>query len=504
MDKETVSKIKHLSLRSRNKKNRISEGENIIEDSKGEEFNFIPTNNSSDAIELISPDNSDFFSQTINFKNTKKDLTRKDGASLDLNKINYSTIEGAQNSALTDNFRASEKFVKEVSRVFKKTIFTFIIDIILFAVFAFLAVNFFTLNQVSFGLNSFLLVSSLVVSVSFTTFFYILLSQRKYLFINILIKCAIFFVINFFIGQGFAIITLVTIVVLFLFLFLSYLELEKMQLGSRLFNLSVIAGECRRILITMCLIIIAIGTFNQIIWQGTTDGQFVSAQNFVDKSIFSSDPLVDFLFLGATTSNFRSYSLNSYFINKNLFVANGMLESRVKETFTFRDYLLLVYNKPTVITSDEETLIKEECKVKKIADCLPTISAKINERLNEFKNQFYPKQADIPLSSTISLSLYREISNQHYLNIIKESSKDVNSGSPSLSVLNNLAFTKLFSPKYLIPMGMVIILFVAMYFVKFILGFFTSIVLSIIWNFMKLVKFVRVDIENVESEVVSI
>jgi hypothetical protein len=499
MEKKGVSKIKHLSLRSKPK---TKEENDLIPDE-----GIAIENSELIDVEARLSDNSldkSFYEQTISFKNSKNkdklDTTFVDAKGED---IRHEILDIAPELNKDKSFITSEKITKEINRVFQKTILVLVVDLIIFAFFVFYSLNLFFIGD-NLITNTLITVGLGVLTVSVTSFFYILLSERKYLYFDIISKVVVFLVLNSFIGQGFSLVTIGSSIVIFIFSFLAYIELEKMQLGSRLFNLAIIATECRRILVTVSLLIFVIATFNQIIYRGVNNqGEFVSAENFISQTMLQNELIVDNVLIGRN-STFRSFSLNSFFISRNISFSNGLVQSRVIDKFTLRDYFITIYNKPQIITESEEELLNAECKDKQIKDCKGYIYGKVDEKLIQFQNEYFPEQKDIPLSSTINLELYRNLTKQFYSNLIRESSKDVKTGTSGFAFLNNLPLSNVLQTKYLIPLFFCIFLFIVLAGLRFIFNFLTSILLFLFWSILKLVRFVRVEIENVECEVVSI
>lgn len=501
-----VSKIKHLSLRSKSNQNDNSREEKIkgglLEDPgmDGKNLGFGENNN-----QLAS---SQFFQQTINFKNTNPLPTEPDQNissvqySLRKNKnVNLNADETFKDASfrVDSNIGQNKNRSKENRRVFQKTITLLFLDLAIFAGFVFCSINLFFLNSniiISFFIGILVMISYVIV----TNIFYIILSEKKYLWILLFSKAILFLVLSSFISQLFSLITIVGVIIVFLMTYISYVELEKIQLGSRLFAISSIVSESTRVLVTMCIFIISLCTLNQIIYQGSDqNGKFIDGGKFVERVFLNNDYFAKKVLMGIDSPVKGKGGLNNIFINKNLNFSGGNLNLNNRESFTVRDFLILNYKTSELVNETELSTINEKCQKNKELCDLETRKV-ADEKLAVLRNESFPNLGpEIINSSVIDESLYRKLTTQFYLNLIKANSGDLKDANVASVPLINL-----FSQKYIIPGVFSLFIFIFLTLIRPIIFLIINIGTFLFWHFMRLVRFARIEIETVESEVVSI
>jgi hypothetical protein len=518
---EGISKIKHLSLRGK-KNDRTTNNSNVltgglIEDTDLTSENFVDDsskdsdiiNQSQHRLDSLDLDTNSFFEQTINFKsksikntdNDKDNVNDKAGEILSARKKNEFTGD-FDNQTVNNSYYSSIGSVKEIKRVFQKTILLLVLDLIAFTGLVFTGINLFFLNSnilLSVGIS----ILVFVVYVALTNILYIIIPEKKFLWSALFSKVLIFVLISSFIGQIFSITTVAGILVVFFLAYVAYNELEKIQLGSRLFTLSSIINESTRVLITMSIVVISLCVFNQIIYRGTDDdGKFIDASNFTEKVILSNNFVMDSVLIGKT-GILKGKGLNNYFISKNLFLTGESLNYAGKESFTLRDFFVLTYKNGDLLTEDEVNSINEKCgksKNEKNELCVVETRKKEDEKLAVFRDQTFPRVSkELTNSSVIDLPLYRDLTKQIYLNNIKNNSGELKEGG-----LSNIPLINLFSQKYIIPALYSLIVFFVLTILRPILSWGVNLFTYILWYMLRITRFAKIEIETVESEVVSI
>jgi hypothetical protein len=548
-----VTKIKHLSF------NKNSNLDNIIEDevidtkliSDTNEVS-VTTNTGEDKVKAVEIINDDFDSSTVDLKATpiilepedknsnnllahelmntvkasnEKD-DKKDNDSLVQDSIynNPNNTNSTKYNFTTSDMESSKKdspMIAPISvnqRVFQKSIIFIIIDLLAFLFLTIISLNLFNLN-LGQGLASLInsdqiavlnIVSSFVisfifigVSTAFTNVLFIIIPERNYLFISLLLKTMIVLGVHATIGMGFTLFTGLIILLYILNTYLGYSELEKNQLSSRIFNISHITTECTRILSLAGLSLIALGLFNQIIAYSTpNNGVFNDAESFISKVLFADNSLVDNVLIGVKSGG-NSNGVNNVFFNKAFTFQNNRLINRNNQNPVTLGNFLELSRPELVLSEDEELVLKNKCTKEKVSNCSELIKQKNEARINEWKNENYPTLKDTTIQTTIDLPIYRTITKQYYLSSIKDISKDGATESARSNIPGFVSFLN-FPPKYIIPAIFTFIYVIILFILRPIIHWLTGIITWIVWTILKLIGFTKIDIETVEAEVVSI
>jgi hypothetical protein len=346
-----------------------------------------------------------------------------------------------------------------------------------------------------------LTIISIILFTSITNIFYIVISDKVYLYTFLIIQTILFLFLHFIIGQGFAITSIFLIWISLLFFYLGYLELEKNQLSSRLFNISHICTEVTRILTTASILICCIGLFNQIVSMGTVNGEFASAKNFVNKVFLNDKNFIDNVLIGYNPKG-KSNGLNSVFFNKTLVLKGDALLGANDEVATLKDFLTVNFNPVSVLLSpDRKDDIEGKCSREKIENCETLIDEEKNKNLIAWQAEAYPEIKDLPLTTPIKIDLYRTLTKQYLTHQVVSLSKPSEAGKaiplPILSNLNNFS-------RYIIPTSFTLILFFSLIILKPLINGASVFFIWVLWSLLKMFKIVKIDIETVESEVVSI
>lgn len=366
-------------------------------------------------------------------------------------------------------FTREHQEISGIQRVFKKSIAFLIINLILFALLCLVSLNLVSL-PISFvaTVAVFYIVSSCL--------FYIILADRSYLWLNIFGTIILLLLTHSFLGLGFTTPTIFIIVFVGILIFSAYSELEKIQLGSRLFFISHIASESIRILSTVVALVLSLGLFNSMVSAG--------AEQYVEKNILSSSLIVDNILIG----NNPSVSLNR------VFMKGSSLFGSENTKYTFRDFLEYNYKGGKAILSKEEAnAIVISCQSQldsTSATCAKAIQIEEDKRILEWRDEVYPKLT-YELDTLITEVEFREIINSHYLYLIKDFSQ-YNNGVISIP------------SRYIVPGIFALVLFGALLVAKFLLGFLAYILIWVVWRILRWVGFVKIEVEAVEAEIVSI
>jgi|GEM_PF-2329408 len=409
-------------------------------------------------------------------------------------------------NSLSSIFYKDHQEISGIRRVFQKSILFLILNLAAFGLLNFIGINLFYLSE-SLPISLAWGIGAMVVAVTITNLFYIVLADRSYFWLNLVGQIIILIAIQGFVGRGLEPLTLIVLAVVTLMSYLAYSELEKAQLGSRLFSIPNIIAESSRILSWVAILIICLGTFNQIVARGTdSSGKFVNGERFFVDIFLSKDVIVDTFLIGSATGR-SSVGANNFLMARGLTYQNGGLSKTVEgnvTTATFRDFLNINY-KPseTLISNTELEDIQLKCVKDKVQNCDTEVQKFKDTRLDSWRVEGY-KDVPLTLDSKLDLNNYRILTRQYYVNIIRDITSPKESSISSLPSLPNIPIISDFPSGLILPGFFVFILAILLTLVRFIIHGFITALTWIIWNSLKLLGFVRIEIENVEAEVVSI
>jgi hypothetical protein len=412
------------------------------------------------------------------------------------------TLEGPKEEDFNPNFLSSifnqdKQEAGGIARVFRKSMIFLVAQLIAFL--AFITSSFF------FFENPVLTIFFLVLSTAITSIFFIIVADRSYVWLVLLGQSLLLIIANSFLGLAFSPVTLVATLVSTLFYFLAYSELEKVQLSSRLFSISHITSESTRIILTATTLLLALGVFNSILWQGQRNGKDEGSKPFLGSVIFDNKLIVDNLFIGRT----GTFSINQFLVGGDFFVETSgdkiMYQSKNKTgnkeiQATFGDFLENNYEFNDVLTIKEE----QDFRATNCTDigstseaCNLRLEQEIDKKVEQWRLKAYP---DLPYSikTPLTLSNYREINKAFYLNKIAElETEKVDSGFIDESLI-------IVPRKTIIPALVSLMLAVILFLTRFIFSWIVFIANWIIWRILLVSGFVQIDVETVEAEIISI
>jgi hypothetical protein len=418
------------------------------------------------------------------------------------NKEEVLTLEGPKEDNFNPNFLSSvfkqdKQEAGGISRVFRKSMIFLALQLCSFLIFITTSFNFFN--------NPLIALVSLVVSVAMTNLFFIIVADRSYVWLALLGQALLIVIANSFLGLAFTPITLLFTLVAILFYFLAYSELEKIQLSSRLFSISHITGESTRIILTATTLLLALGIFNSILWQGQKDNQNLGSKPFLSTVVFDNKFIMDNLFIGKTSS----VSINKFLISGNFYkdASTGkiMYEFKSKtgnteKQATFGTFLEYNYESNDVLTTKEEQDYRAtSCTdVGSISEgCNQRVKEEINKKIEQWRLKAY---ADLPytIDTPLTITNYREITKKFYLNRVAEfESEKGDSGFIDKSLL-------LVPLTSIIPAIFALTVAVLLFLTRFIFSWIVFIINWIIWRVLLISGFVQIDVETVEAEIISI
>lgn len=377
-------------------------------------------------------------------------------------------------------FNEDHDQIQGVKRVFRKSIIFLSLSLLFFALVGFTSINLFSISPILTILFSFLYIS-------FTIVFFLIVADRSYVWLNLLGHLLLIVIISSFVDQIGSIITWAVVLIVAILYYLAYTEIEKAQLGSRLFSVHQIASESSNLLITITLLTLSLGTFGSIVSAGTLD--------FVNQNVLENQTVFNEFVMGEN----RSISANRYFIKNDALFGQGNIEN------TFEDFLINNYKggKP-VILSSEEVDIELDCQFEKGIDgeCGNAILDERKNRIIKHLEEDYP-EASFGLDEVLDKAKYEQVVKQYYQYRLGTFLNEV--GSEDIEgVVPFLPTDFLINKDTILPAATALLIFVLGLIFRSILTFISLTTTWILWAILKVIKFVRIDVETVESEVVSI
>lgn len=357
-----------------------------------------------------------------------------------------------------------------VQRVFKKSIAFLVINLAIFGILTLMSVNLFSVPVIAIVITS-------VAFMTVVNIFFIIVADRSYVWLSISGQIILLLLVHSFLGEGFNPITLFAAFLLAVLIFSAYSELEKIQLGSRLFFISHITGETTRIMSTAVAIVMALGLFSSMISQTPAE--------FVRKHFLGSTFIKDNILVGSSPR----LSLNSLFIKSNQLFGEG------NEKATFRDFLTRNYKlNQSILTEAEENDIVINCETREsgstTSDCLSIVASEKDKRLQEWRRVAYPR-INYSLDTVIKKEEFDQLVSEHYIYLIN----DISNSEATVIPIPNV---------YIIPGVFAVSLFIFLVLIKVFINWIVYLCTWILWKILRWIGFAKIEIEAVEAEIVSI
>jgi hypothetical protein len=405
-------------------------------------------------------------------------------------------------------FKRDHEEIQGIQRVFRKSIIFFVLSIVSFA---FLVTN--SINLFQF--NPLMVFISAMLFVLFTNIFYIIVADKSYIWLNLLAQFIILMIVHSFLKSSFTPITLIASFIILLLSYLSYTELEKVQLGSRLFTIGQITKESTTVLLTMITILLSLGLYNTISYNGI--------EKIFTNNVLENPTIFNKYVLGEKKSD---NTLNSAFGISAKNAVSG-------KPITFGQFLSDHFrNNKDVILDSEVSDIRDKCiaGAEKSQCTDDIILARVkNTRLEEWKTIAYPK-ITYPLDTPLVDEKFQSVIKQYYINQVcileKGENCETNKEIPSLVTDKEVAtstkakisdaltkdinvsngYFKYFmvDRSNIIPVILTFVLFLFLTIIKGIVGYAIFLVVWLFWQILRIAGFVKIEVETVEAEVVSI
>jgi hypothetical protein len=398
----------------------------------------------------------------------------------------------AQNiNSIASVFSKDHEEVEGLRRVFKKSLSFLIIHLTLFLALSLSGLFFFSLNPL-------LTMGTAILYIVFTNIFFIIVADKSYVFVALLAQFILLIFANSLFGLGFSAVTLLITSIIVLFNYLAYSELEKIQLSSRLFSISHITAESTRILLTSMTLVFSLGVFNSIISEKST--------NFIER-VFLDNPFImeNFIIDGTSPTSANRYLMGGrFFVDASDNVKYFDRNTATIRTATYRDFLKENYRTSDVLTSGEIQLIRSSCETGfNSLECNQRVISRENELLSEWDKEAYSelrtkRGLNLKLEDTLDRRTLEVLTKQLYENEITrfESVESGNDLIPEWLLLVPLS--------NIIPAFFAIGVYFFLFLIRFFISWISTILSIIIWSFLKWAGVVQIDIETVESEIVTI
>jgi len=380
-----------------------------------------------------------------------------------------SSFTNDDNNSLTSIFKRDQDEISNIKRVFRKSI--------MFLTLALLSFGLSSLASSSFVFQSFLaLVFTGFGFIALTNIFFIIVAHRTYVWLFLIGQFIILSITQYPFSTNLS--TLIIGFVVVLLTYLAYLDLEKVQLGSRLFSIPYIVGESTKILSSVLIFIVCLSSFNQISAKGL--------DKFLGESLLTVPVFMD------------KVALPAY---QNVVVKGSGLEISDNGNATVKS--LICADRKIVCNTKNNTVLVQEEYVKLSKQCEDTLlpeadCAALKDKSEQAVLSTYLNQ-DL---SGLSLSLNTRLTSSNYQPVL---SQVIQTKIKKFVDPSKFSFLPASVPSTsIIPFIVSLILFIILSIFKFILVWFGYIVTWILWKLLQITGFVRLDIEMVEAEIVGI
>jgi hypothetical protein len=429
-------------------------------------------------------------SPSFNFNNKKPKKDDLEGS--DAEEGVGEDYESENINSIGSIFSKDHEEVNGLRRVFKKSMSFLVIHLVLFLALCFSGLFLFRFNPL-------MTFSIAILYLVFSNIFFIIVADKSYVFLAVLGQSILLIFANAFFGLGFDPITLILTLIIILFTYLAYSELEKVQLSSRLFSISHITAESTRILLTSMILILSLGAFNGITSEGS--GNFVE-RVFLDNEFIMENFVID----GRNRLSLNSYLMGGRFTtNANEEVKYYDRQQLIARNATYRDFLKENYRTADVLTQSEIDTIRAACTTGfNSPECDETVKNREDELLKVWDEEGFTtlrvnRGLDFKFEDELNKEGLKVLTKQLYQNQIRQF-ENVNPGENDL-IPEWLLIVPLNS---IIPAFFAIGVFFFLSLTKFIFVWITLFISWIVWNLFKLTGLVQIDIETVESEIVTI
>jgi hypothetical protein len=423
--------------------------------------------------------------------------TNNFGGSLPFTKEDF----GNNPNSFTTIFKKDNDKINGFQRVFRKSVLFLIMQQLSFFAISFVMITGIGLNFVS-GISSAysltVVLGLIVIYASITSIFYIIVADRSYIWISLCLQSLILIAIYWILGLGlFSPITILLSFLIFILSYFAYLEVEKIQVSTRFFSIGYVTSEALKILSTVAIITICLGIFNVVTIQ--------TPKTFISKNLINNDGIYNSVVLG-NVFPFSIVNLNRLALagDKYSINSNGIVESAGK-IVDFRSFLIKNSKQSVLLTELEKAQINSACDTITEKECATKISTEQDNKLKTLikaENSSY-KSLSFGLDEVLDKNTFKDVLRAFYSDKVD----DLNNQSATINEITYIRpFKQYIDPilPNIIQASVAVLAFVILSFFKFLMNIVTSILIWIIWKFMLVTGFAKIDVELVESEIVSI
>lgn len=433
--------------------------------------------------------------QIESLKNPQEEKTF--GGNLPFTQENF----GSNPNSFTTIFKKDNDKINGFQRVFRKSVLFLILQLLSFFIISFVMVTGLGLNFVNTTasiLSMVVIFGMIVVYAAITSIFYIIVADRSYIWVSLCLQSLLLISIYALLGLGlFSPVTILLSFLIFILSYFAYLEVEKIQVSTRFFSIGYVTSEALKILSTVAIVTICLGIFNVVTIQ--------SPKAFISKNLINNDGIYSSVVLG-NSFPFNLVSLNKIALSGERYTINkdGLVESAGK-VVDFRNFLLKNSKQSSLLNENEKREIKNTCDTITEKECSAKLIIEQDRKLKiaiKAENSSY---------NTLSFGLDEILDKNNFKEVLKAFYSDkVDDLNNQSSTINEISYLRPFK-QYIDPIlpnifqaTVAILVFLILSFFKFLMNIITSILIWIIWKLMLVTRFAKIDVELVESEIVSI
>jgi hypothetical protein len=433
--------------------------------------------------------------QIESLKNPEKESSF--GGNLPFTQENF----GNNPNSFTTIFKKDNDKINGFQRVFRKSVLFLILQLLSFFAISFVMITGLGLNFASTAaslVSIAVIFSLIVIYAAITSIFYIIVADRSYIWVSLCLQSVLLIGIYALLGLGlFSPVTILFAFLIFILSYFAYLEIEKIQVSTRFFSIGYVTSEALKILSTVAILTICLGIFNVVTIQ--------TPKAFISKNLINNDGIYSSVVLG-NSFPFNVVSLNKIALNGDKYTVNkdGLVESASKPV-DFRSFLLKNIKQSALLTEAEKREIRNTCETITEKECSIKLSTEQDKKLRtaiKGENSSY-SSLSFGLDEVLDKNSFKEVLRAFYSDKVD----DLNNQSLTINEISYLRpFKQYIDPilPNIIQATVAILVFIILSFFKFLMNILTSVLIWIIWKIMLVTGFAKIDVELVESEIVSI
>jgi hypothetical protein len=211
--------------------------------------------------------------------------------------------------------------------------------------------------------------------------------------------------------------------------------------------------------------------------------------------------------MGSTNFPFNKANLNSLILTGKYTISENEEALLDGKTLTYRDFILKNYKSTDLgitekeITETQQKECTDKITAKECQDKIkPLTDIKIKKYLSASVNY---SQINLDLGDTLTTKTFKQILKSYYSDRIDSVTTQQNSIK---DIVFLRGYTSLIEPilPNIVQAIFSLTIFISLFIIKFLIHILTSVLVWLIWKFLLITGFAKIDIELVESEIVSI